>query len=171
MGSSAALATIKAGAKFDLGISMMPYLDDVSAAPQNSIIGGASLWILQGRKPEEYKGIAKFFTYLSSPEVQAKSHQRTGYLPITPAAYELSKKQGYYEKVPGADISVLQMNNKPPTENSKGLRLGNFIQIRDIIDEELELVWGGKKTAKEALDSAVTRGNVLLRNFQRSASN
>ena len=155
--------------KFEFGISMMPYWPDVAGAPQNSIIGGASLWVLSGHKPDEYKGVARFFTYLSSPEVQAASHQRTGYLPITLAAYELTKKQGFYEKNPGTDTSIRQINNKPPTDNSKGLRFGNYIQIRDVMDEELEAVWAGKKTAKEGLDAIVKRGNELLRQFERTS--
>jgi sn-glycerol 3-phosphate transport system substrate-binding protein len=154
--------------KFEFGISMMPYWPDVAGAPQNSIIGGATLWVLSGHKPEEYKGVAKFFSYLSSPEVQAASHQRTGYLPITLAAYELTKKQGFYEKNPGTDTSIRQMNNKPPTDNSKGLRFGNYVQIRDVMDEELEAVWAGKKTPKDALDAIVKRGNELLRQFERT---
>jgi sn-glycerol 3-phosphate transport system substrate-binding protein len=154
--------------KFEFGISMLPYWPDVAGAPQNSIIGGATLWVLSGHAPAEYKGVAKFFTYLSSPEVQAASHQRTGYLPITLASYELTKKQGFYDKNPGTDTSILQMNHKPPTPNSKGLRLGNLVQIRDVIDEELEAVWAGKKPAKDALDSAVKRGNDLLRQFERT---
>jgi sn-glycerol 3-phosphate transport system substrate-binding protein len=124
--------------------------------------------VLAGHRPEQYKGVAKFFTYLSSPEVQAASHQRTGYLPITLAAYELTKRQGFYDKNPGTDISIRQMNNKPPTSNSKGLRLGNFVQIRDVVDEELEAVWAGTKSAKEGLDAAVKRGNELLRQFERT---
>lgn len=168
--SSAAYAgVVKATTgKFEFGITMMPYWPDVSGAPQNSIIGGATLWVLAGHKPVDYKGVAKFFTYLSSPEVQAASHQRTGYLPITLAAYELTRRQGFYDKNPGSDVAIRQMNNKPPTQNSKGLRLGNYVQIRDIIDEELEAAWAGKKTAKEALDSAVRRGNELLRQFERT---
>ena len=109
--------------KFEFGIGMMPYWPDVAGAPQNSIIGGATLWVLSGHKPEEYKGVAKFFTYLSSPEVQAASHQRTGYLPITLAAYELTKKQGFYEKNPGTDTSIRQMNNKPPDGQLQGAAL------------------------------------------------
>jgi len=154
--------------KFEFGIGMMPYWPDVKGAPQNSIIGGATLWALAGHKPAEYKGVAKFFTYLSSPEVQAASHQRTGYLPITLAAYELTKKQGFYDKNPGTDTSIRQINNKPPTSNSKGLRLGNYVQIRDVMDEELEAVWAGTKSAKEGLDAIVKRGNELLRQFERT---
>ena len=170
MASSAAYAAVSKESKdkFEFGITMMPYYPDIAGAPQNSIIGGASLWVLSGHKPVEYQGVAKFFTYLSSAEVQAASHQRTGYLPITTAAFELTKRQGFYEKNPGTDTSIRQMNNKPPTDNSKGLRLGNLVQIRDVMDEELEAVWAGKKPAKEALDTIVTRGNDLLRQFERA---
>lgn len=167
MNSSASQAGVRANAKeFEFGVAMLPYWPDVKGAPQNSIIGGATLWVLAGHPKETYKGVGQFFNYLSQAEVQAKWHQETGYLPITTAAYELSKKQGYYDKNPGTDVSIKQMTLNPPTANSKGLRFGNFVQIRDIIDEELEGVWSGKKTAKEALDAAVSRGNELLRRFE-----
>ena len=166
--SSAGYAGISANVTdFEFGIGMLPYWPDVEGAPQNSIIGGASLWVLQGHEAESYEGVAQFFSYLSSPEVQAWYHQETGYLPITQAAYELSQEQGFYEANPGADISVKQINLNPPTENSKGLRFGNFVQIRDIIAEELERVWAGDASAQEALDEAARRGNELLRQFEQ----
>ena len=105
---------------------------------------------------------------MSSPEIQAKWHQVTGYVPITKAAYELSKKQGFYEKAPGTDTAIKQLSLNQPTSNSSGLRYGNFVQIRDIINEEMENIWSGKKTAKAALDSAVNRGNILLRKFEKA---
>ncbi|WP_051356632.1 sn-glycerol-3-phosphate ABC transporter substrate-binding protein UgpB [Azorhizobium doebereinerae] len=168
IGSSAARAAILANAKFDLGYGMIPYWPDVKGAPQNSIIGGATLWVLTGRPQAEYKGAAKFFTYLSRPEVQAWWHQQTGYLPITEAAYHLSKSQGFYDKNPGTDVSILQMTLNPPTENSKGLRFGSFAQIRDVIEEELEATLAGSKTAKAALDDAQARGNTLLLAFEKA---
>jgi sn-glycerol 3-phosphate transport system substrate-binding protein len=169
MGSSGSAGGFQAAMKDqEFGISMLPYWPDVQGAPQNSIIGGATLWVLQGKPKAEYKGVAKFLSYLSSPEVQAKWHQETGYVPITNAAYELSKKQGFYEKNPGRDVAVLQLTNKPPTPNSKGLRIGNFVQIRDIMDEELEAVWAGQKTAQAALDSAKQRGDRLLKEFHNA---
>jgi sn-glycerol 3-phosphate transport system substrate-binding protein len=167
MNSSAAQAGVRANAKdFEFGVAMLPYYPDVKGAPQNSIIGGATLWVLQGLPKESYKGVGQFFNYLSQSDVQAKWHQETGYLPVTLASYELSKTQGYYTKNPGTDVSIKQMTLNPPTANSKGLRFGNFVQIRDVIEEELEGVWSGKKSAKEALDTAVTRGNELLRRFE-----
>lgn len=166
--SSAGYAGIKAEATFDFDIRPLPYWDGVEGAPQNTIIGGSSLWVLSGNDPEEYKGVAEFLAFLSKPEIQAAWHQNTGYLPITTAAAELSREQGFYEANPGTDVAIVQMTGKAPTPNSKGLRLGSFDQIRGIIDEELEGVWSGDKTAQEALDSAVERGNVLLRRFEQA---
>lgn len=166
--SSAGYAGIKAEADFDFEVRPLPYWDGVEGAPQNTIIGGASLWAMEGHDPEEYAGVAHFLNYLSSPEVQAKWHQDTGYLPITVAAGELTREQGFYESNPGTDIAVIQMTANQPTANSKGLRLGNFDQIRGIIDEELEAVWAGDKTAQEAMDSAKERGDKLLRRFEQA---
>jgi sn-glycerol 3-phosphate transport system substrate-binding protein len=168
IGSSGTRADIKANAKFEVGYGMMPYWPDVAGAPQNSIIGGATLWVLRDRSSTEYGGVARFFTYLSKPEVQAGWHQATGYLPITRAAFELSRGQGFYDRNPGAAIGIEQLTLKPPTVNSKGVRLGSFVLIRDAIEDELEQVFSGKKTAQAALDHAVERGNRLLRQFERA---
>ena len=140
----------------------------MEGAPQNTIIGGASLWVLAGHEADEYKGVAEFLNFLSSTDIQAKWHQDTGYLPITKAAGEKTRADGFYDANPGTDIAVIQMTAKEPTANSKGLRLGSFDQIRGIIDEELEAVWSGNKTAEEALNTAVERGNQLLRRFEQA---
>ena len=166
--SSAAYGTIRQNAKFKFAVAPLPYYADVAGAPQNTIIGGASLWVMSGKSKDEYKAVAKFFTFLSDPERQAIWHQTTGYLPITMAAYELTKNSGFYEKNPGTDVSVKQMIVKT-TDKSRGVRLGNFLQIRTIIDEELEDVWNGKKTAQAALDAAVARGNEQIAKFARTA--
>jgi sn-glycerol 3-phosphate transport system substrate-binding protein len=166
--SSAGYAGVKSEAKFAFDIRPLPYWDSVEAAPVNTIIGGASLWVMSGHEAEEYAGVAEFLNFLSSADIQAKWHQDTGYLPITMAAYEQTKASGFYDANPGTDIAVIQMTGKAPTANSKGVRLGNFDQIRGIIDEELEAVWAGDKSAKEALDNAVERGNQLLRRFEQA---
>ena len=158
-------ATIKAN-KTDWELSFLPYHDDVKGAPQNSIIGGASLWVMSGRKAAEYKGVAKFFNFLSQPDIQMEWHIKTGYVPITKAAYELTRSSGFYDKNPGRDTAVRQLTNKPPTANSKGLRFGNFVQGRTVIEEELEAAFAGRKSAKAALDDAVRRGNEILRQFE-----
>ena len=153
---------------FEFGQAMLPVDAAVADKPQNSIIGGATLWVLRGGADEEYKCVAEFFQFLSSPEQQAAWHQGTGYVPITNAAYDLSKEQGFYETDPMTDTAIKQLSLNEPTPASKGLRFGNFVQIRDIINEELEAVWSGDKDAKTALDEAVSRGNDLLRRFEEA---
>ncbi len=166
--SSGSLADIRQYAKFHYGVGMMPYDADVKGAPQNAIIGGASLWVMNGKDQATYKGVAEFMQFLTTPAIAAEWHQKTGYLPVTTAAYELTKKDGFYDKNPGADVAIRQMMNKPPLPFTKGLRLGYMPQIRTIVDEELEGVWSGKQTAQQALDNAVKRGNLLLRRFEAS---
>jgi sn-glycerol 3-phosphate transport system substrate-binding protein len=165
-GSASATAGIRKAARFDWSIHFIPYHDDVKGAPQNSIIGGASLWVMGGKKALEYRGVAKFLAFLSRPEVQMEWHTGTGYVPITQASYELTRKSGFYDKNPGADMPVRQLTYKAPTANSKGLRFGNFVQGREVIEEELEAVFSGRKEAKAALDDAVRRGNDVLRRFE-----
>ena len=168
--SSGFFGNVKANAKFDWANAPMPYYPDVTGAPQNSIIGGASLWVMGGKKPEEYKGVARFFTFLSDTDRQVSVHKASGYLPITKAAYAKTRESGYYKEFPYLETPLLELTNKEPTENSRGLRLGNMVQLRDVWAEEYEAALAGKKTAKEALDSAVSRGNAMLRQFERTVS-
>ncbi len=168
--SSAFFGNVAANAKFKWGNAPMPYYPDVAGAPQNSIIGGASLWVMGGKKPEEYKGVAKFFTFLSDVDRQVRLHTLSGYLPITKAAYAKVKDSGFYKDKPHLETPLLQLTNKAPTENSRGLRLGNMVQMRDMWSEEIESALAGKKTAKQALDDAVSRGNQVLRQFEKSVS-
>jgi sn-glycerol 3-phosphate transport system substrate-binding protein len=164
--STGAQGTIGRTAKFGWSVNFIPYHDDVKGAPQNSVIGGASLWVMAKKPAADYRGVAKFFSFLSQPEIQMYWHTSTGYVPITLAAYELTKKSGFYEKNPGHELAVKQLTNKAPTENSRGLRFGNYVQGREVIEEEMEAVFAGRKDPKAAMDDAVRRGNEILRRFQ-----
>ncbi len=168
-GSSGLYGNIKRNAKFASGISTLPYYPDVQGAPQNTVIGGASLWVMSGKKSDEYQGVAQFLAFLSQPESAAKSHQRTGYLPLTMASLALTEQSGFYKENPGTEVAVTQMVRKT-TDKSRGIRLGNFVQIRTIVDEELEQVWSGQVAAKVGLDRAVKRGNEQLERFEKANS-
>jgi sn-glycerol 3-phosphate transport system substrate-binding protein len=170
MTSSAFYPSARANAKFSFTAVAMPYFPDVKNAPQNSIIGGASLWVMGGKTPEEYKGIAKFFAFLSDTDRQVYLHEVSGYLPITKAAYEKTKASGFYDENPILEVPLKELTNKPPTENSRGLRFGGMVQMRDVWAEEIEAALAGKKSAKDALDAAVSRGNQMLRQFERTAA-
>lgn len=166
--SSAGYAGFKKTCTFPFRTSMLPYYGDAAGAPQNTIIGGASLWVMAGHTDAEYKGVATFFNYLSSPAVQADWHQFTGYLPITTDAYYLTKGQGAYDENPGMETALKQMTLNTPTANSRGLRFGNFVQVRDIMYDTLEAIFSGQMTAQQGLDDAAEKGNKLLRKFEKA---
>jgi sn-glycerol 3-phosphate transport system substrate-binding protein len=148
----------------------MPYYPDVPGAPQNSIIGGASLWAMAGKTLEEYKGVAAFFAFLLRTDRQTQLLRESGYLPLTRAAYAENEASGFYQRQPYLKVAILELTSREPTENSRGLRLGNMVQLRDIWAEELEAAFSGEKSAQAALDSAVARGNQLLRQFERKVT-
>lgn len=151
---------IKSGMNY--GTGPLPYDSDAPGAPQNTIPGGASFWVFANKSEETYKGVAAFFDYLSQTSVQEYLHQTSGYLPVTMAAYEATKASGFYDKNPGREQPIVQMIGKAPTENSRGVRLVNLPQVRDIQNEEFENMLAGKETAQQALDNAVTRGNEAI---------
>lgn len=165
MGSSATLANIRRNADFKFMTLPMPYYDDVEGAPMNAAIGGASLWAMAGKSEAENACVADFMHYLSDPQVQASNHMRTGYLPVTHKAFEITKESGYYEKNPGADVSVKQMFKV--TERTRGIRLGYLPNIRTIVDEEFEKIWSGQQSADKALENVVRRGDEQLARFER----
>ena len=166
--SSSSYAELRRAARFDFGVAQLPYYDDFPDAPQNTLIGGAALWAMGGKTRVEYRAMAKFIAYLAQPEVQAHWHQTTGYVPITKAAYELTEKSGFYLSHPGHQVAVRQLLLRNPTRESKGIRLGHFLQIRAIIEDELEAVWADRTTPIDALNAAVERGNTLLSQFDRA---
>jgi len=165
--ASSSYADLRREAKFDFGVAQLPHYDDIRGAPHHSMIGGAGLWVLAGKKTAEYRGVAKFLAWLARPEVQAEWHQRTGYVPVTRAAFDLTAKSGFYKDHPGHEIAIRQLLLNQPTRESRGIRLGEFQQIRTILEEELESVWDGRVAPKLALDRAAERGDLLLRKFER----
>lgn len=182
-----AIATLSAGArsritreaKFAWGTAMLPYYDDVPGAPRNSIIGGASLWALNkgpqggatgGRSVEEWRGLAEFFRFVSQTDVAVKWHMDTGYVPLTRAAYEKAKAAGYYAQNPGTEVPIEQLlRGGEMTENTRGIRLGGYVEIRNIIQEEMEKAFQGQQNGQQTLAAITTRGNQVLRNFERQS--
>ena len=159
--SSANYAELRARVRFDLGIAQFPYYDDFDGAPLHTLSAGSALWVMAGRPKGDYAGVARFLAFFARPEVQAQWHQKTGLVPLNAAAYDLTRKQGFYAANPGHEVAVRQLLVRG-TPNWKSLRLRQVPRVRSIIDEELELAWEGKKAPLDALNAAVARGNAYL---------
>lgn len=168
--SSGVRGSLVKNAKFRWVEAPLPFDPEIIPSPLNSVIGGASLWTMTAptRTPAEYKGVASFLKYIAQPKEDATWHQRTGYVPVTLAGYEESKAEGFYEKNPGADVPIKQLARGTVTPNSRGFRLGRMPEIRNIVYEETEKALQGQQPAQAALDSVVTRGNRVLRDFERA---
>jgi sn-glycerol 3-phosphate transport system substrate-binding protein len=162
--SSAVIGGFKKSIKFDWGTGQLPNW----GAPykkQNTIVGGATLWVMKGQKPGDYKGVARFMKFIAEPHQQMWWAVTTGYVPITKTAVKNLEDGYFFKKSPEQWTAMSELLNAKPTPNSLGIRLGNFVQIRDGIEAELENIFAGKKTAKEGLDAAVAKGNEILKEF------
>ncbi|WP_233231255.1 sn-glycerol-3-phosphate ABC transporter substrate-binding protein UgpB [Silvanigrella aquatica] len=149
--------------KIDFGVAKLPYYQNVPGAPQNTIIGGASMWVFNGISAEKQKAAAHFISYLSQPEVIAKWHTTSGYLPISNSSYKFLKNEGFYKLNPGLEVAIFELNNKVPNDNSKGLRISGLPEIRNIIEANFESMLSGKLTAQKALDDAVEKGDAIIK--------
>jgi sn-glycerol 3-phosphate transport system substrate-binding protein len=123
---------------------------------------------MKGHSKADYKGVAAFLDFLAQNDMQELWHMETGYFPITIKSYESLKAKGYFDENPYQEVGIKQMTRRDPTKNSRGLRLGYFVQIRNIINEEMELLWNGSKSPQEAMDAAVARSNEKLREFEQT---
>ncbi|MGL5955470.1 MAG: extracellular solute-binding protein [Brevinema sp.] len=164
-GSSASQNALKLSGDFEYGVSFIPYFKEYTESPNNSMVGGASVWAFEGFSDEVYRGIAEFIKFTYSPQVMFEYHDATGYLPLTAGAYEFALSEGYYEADPEAEIPYLQFN-RPIAEYSQGWRLGNFIQIRIAYEEVMEALFQGRITPEQAAKDYEARANQLLNSFE-----
>ncbi|WP_083467945.1 sn-glycerol-3-phosphate ABC transporter substrate-binding protein UgpB [Methylobacterium tarhaniae] len=165
--SSSLYGTIAAQETFRWAIRPMPYYPDIVDAPQNAILGGGSLYVMQGKTAQDYEGVAAFLDFVLSFPAQALLYRNTGYVPVTRAARADAEATGFYRRNPMLQVAVDAITRRAPTRDTAGLRLGNMLQIRDLWAEEIEAALAGTKTPQHALDDAVARGDAVLRLFQR----
>lgn len=169
--SSAYRGALARSAKFAFVPAFLPYDPKIAKEPINSIIGGASLWPMTApnRSAAEYKALGQFLEYLGQPQIDATWAENTGYVPVTTAGAEEMKKQGWFEKNPGTDLPIRQLERGHVTNNSRGIRLGRLPEIRNIISEEFEKALQGGVSAQQVMDNAAERGNQVLRQFEKAA--
>ncbi|MDO1583289.1 extracellular solute-binding protein [Rhizobium oryzicola] len=158
--------TIAEGVKWDVG--MLPVFKGTER--KKSLVGGASLWVLAGRPAEEYKGAAAFLNFIAQPDMVQWWSTVTGYIPVTKTGFEAMKKNGFYDKAPykGREIAIASLSLTEPTENTRGIRLGNFTQIRKEVSTAMEAIFMQNADIQKEIDQAVERSNVGLRRFEQT---
>lgn len=152
---------------FDFSATFMPYWEAVTTEPTQTFIGGAALFAMSGHSAEENAATAKFFEYLSSPETQVFWHKETGYVPITEAAYDMAKAQGYYNEQPAAEVGIQQLS-LDAGDNTRGYRMGFYVQIRDVMNREYGRILTGETSVEDAFQNIETEANQLLARFAKT---
>lgn len=150
-------------------VAMLPVLEEGKRT--NSLVGGASLWIMDGKSKEEYEAAAAFLAYVTAPDTGEKFMvSNTGYIPVTTAGFELLKAEGFYDQpeYKGRELAIASLTASEVTPVSRGIRLGNFTSIRAEIRSELEAAFTGQKTVEEAINASVERGNQILRRYEQT---
>lgn len=164
MGSSGSFGGLKKSTDFEFGTTFLPYWKSVIDEPKGTFIGGAALFAMSGKSDAENKGTADFFSYMTNPENQVFWHKATGYVPITTAAYDMAKQEGYYNKSPDAEVGILQLS-QPGGEWTKGYRLGYYVQIREVMYSKFDDIFSGKSSVDEAFAEMTAESNKLLARF------
>jgi len=152
---------------FDFSATMLPYWEAVNPTGSQTFIGGAALFAMSGKSDAENKATAEFFRYLTSPEVQYQWHSETGYVPITTAAYEVAKADGHYERFPAAEVGITQLS-LPGGDNTKGYRMGFYVQIRDVMNREYGRILTGETDVDTAFKNIEAEANALLARFAKT---
>ena len=168
LGSSGSFGGLsKKDLPFDFSATMLPYWEGVTKEPTQTFIGGASLFAMAGHDAEENKATAAFFDFLTSAEVQYFWHKETGYVPITEAAYEMAKADGHYDRAPAAEVGIQQLS-LPGGDNTKGYRMGFYVQIRDVMNREYGRILTGETSVEDAFKTIEDEANNLLARFAKT---
>lgn len=169
-GSIASHATVHASAVEGLNwdVAMLPIYEGFER--HNTVVGGASLWVLSGKSEDEYRGAAEYLKFLATPDSEKFWSSNTGYIPVTKTGFQQLEDEGFYDEAPykGREVALESLTYTEPGPLTRGIRLGGFIQARAEWVAEVESALAGEKSMQEALDTAVERSNAVLRRFERT---
>jgi sn-glycerol 3-phosphate transport system substrate-binding protein len=154
------------GLKWD--VAMIPTEKGVER--HNSVVGGASLWVLAGKSEEEYRGVAEYLKFISTPDSIKFWVSNTGYIAVTKSAFDSLTKEGFYSAAPykGREVAIASLTATEPGPLGRGFRLGSMIQLRAEWLSEVQAALAGDKTVQAAYDTSVERGNALLEKFAKT---
>lgn len=143
--------------KFELGTGYLPRPNEDAFKKSGTIIGGASLWIINNRPQAEQDCAWDFIKFQSSPAEQAFWHTSTGYIPIRKAAYNEQIDKDWVAKYPQFTTSMNQLHDAPANTFTQGGLIGVFPVARATTETMIEEILAGKVKAQDSLDSAAKK--------------
>ncbi|QND47005.1 extracellular solute-binding protein [Rhizobium lusitanum] len=156
--------TQKAGMSWD--VAELPVY--AGTERKNSLVGGASLWVLSGKSADEYKGAAAFLNFVHDPKTALFWSSNTGYIPVTNSGFNFMKSSGFYDKAPykGREVAIASLTASEPTPITRGIRLGNFTQIRAEFGNQMQAIFANKVGVQEGIDNLVKNSDAVLERFE-----
>ncbi len=163
---SSVTKTAVEGLKWDL--TLLPMTTGYER--HNSVVGGASLWVLAGKSENEYRGAAEYLKFISTPESVKFWVSNTGYIPVTLDGFKSLTDEGFYTKAPykGREKALASLTASDVGPLTRGFRLGGMIQLRAEWTSEVQAALAGDKTMQQAMDTAVERSNAILDKFAKT---
>lgn len=155
--STGNLTAVKNNAKFDFGVAMLP-----GNKRRGTPTGGGNFYIFKNSSPEEQRAALKLIQFMTAPERSAEWSVKTGYMGVSPKAYETEVLKDYVANFPYAAVARDQLQYA--TAELSTQQTG---RVRKILDDAIQSALTGRKTADEALNSAQKQADGLLKRYQK----
>lgn len=154
--STGNLTTVKKNANFDFGVAMLP-----AGKRRGTPTGGGNFYIFKDTSYTERQASLKLIKFMTAPENSAKWSVATGYMGVSPAAYETSTLKSYVAKFPPAAVARDQL--KYATAEFSTYQAS---RVRKGLDDAIQATLVGSKTAQKALSGAQRSAERILRPYR-----
>ena len=154
--STGNLTAVKDGASFDFGVAMLP----ANERP-GSPTGGGNFYLFKDATPDEQRAAVELIKFMTSPEQAAKWSIETGYMGVSPAAYETEALQAYTEEFPPALVARDQLDHAIAEFSTF-----ETARVREGLNNAIQAALTGTEEPQAALEEAQEAAERLLRPYQ-----
>jgi len=146
------LTAVKNNATFDFGVSTLP-----ANVQPGSPTGGGNFYLFKNSTDEEKAAALKLIQFMTSPEKAAEWSIATGYMGVSPAAYETDALKAYAKEFPPALVARDQLE-------SAIAEFSTFetARVREGLNNAVQAALTGTKSAADALNEAQASAERLL---------
>lgn len=150
------LTNIRTNAKFDFGVAMLP-----AGKKRGSPTGGGNFFIFKKATPAQQEAAFKFARWLTTPERAAQWGIDTGYVAVSPAAWDTVAMKKY-----AADFAPATVARDQLPHAVAELSTHDNQRVTKALNDGLQAALNGTKTPEQAMKDAQKEAERLLRSFK-----
>ena len=154
--STGNLTAVKNNASFDFGVAELP-----ANERKGSPTGGGNFYVFKDTTPEERAAALKLIEFMTAPEQAATWSIKTGYMGVSPAAYETDALKAYTAEFPPALVARNQLENAVAEFSTF-----ETARVREGLNNAIQAALTGSQSAADALAEAQAAAQRLLRDYQ-----